>query len=216
MAPSEVVPKPPGLSPRQQQVLAVIREWVERHGYPPTVREIGAAVGLGSPSSVAHHLKVLEHRGLLRRVAHGPRAVDARPSPGLATPNRPGPRTGVRVPLVGTIAAGVPILADEHVEEILTLPSELVGCGTLFALHVRGDSMIEAGITDGDIIVVRQQAVADDGDIVAAMIDDEATVKVYRTRAGRVELVPCNPLYPVIPGDRAAILGKVVCVLGRP
>jgi repressor LexA len=194
----------------------VIREWVEHNGYPPTVREIGAAVGLRSPSSVAHHLKALERRGLVRRAARGPRAVDARPSSGFAPSDGSGPRPGVPVPLVGTVAAGVPILAQEHVEEVLTLPSELVGHGTLFALHVRGDSMIEAGIADGDVIVVRQQAVADNGDIVAAMIDDEATVKVYRARAGRVELVPRNPLYPIIPGDQAVILGKVVCVLGRP
>jgi repressor LexA len=215
MTSSDLSSDPPGLSTRQQQILAVIREWVERHGYPPTVREIGAAVGLGSPSSVAHHLKVLQGRGLVRRAAHGPRAVDARPLRGLATPGGPGPRSGVQVPLLGAIAAGAPILAEEHVEEILTLPTELVGRGTLFALHVRGDSMIQAGIADGDVIVVRQQAVADNGDIVAAMIDDEATVKVYRTRDGAVELVPRNPRYPVIPGDQAVILGKVVCVLRR-
>lgn len=212
----DAAPDPPDLSPRQRHILAVIREWVERHGYPPTVREIGAAVGLGSPSSVAHHLKVLQRRGLVRRAARGPRAVDARPSPGVDPPHGPGPRPGVRVPLLGTIAAGAPILAEEHVEDILTLPVGLVGHGTLFALHVRGDSMIEASIADGDVIVVRQQAVADNGDIVAAMIDDEATVKVYRTHGGRVELVPRNPLYRVIPGDRAVILGKVVCVLRRP
>jgi repressor LexA len=211
---------PPGLSARQQHILAVIREWVDQHGYPPTVREIGAAVGLGSPSSVAHHLKVLQRRGLVRRAAHGSRAVDARPSSGstvvTTVSDNPGPRPGAVVPLLGSIAAGTPILADEQVEEILTLPSEFAGRGTLFALHVRGDSMIEAGIADGDVIVVRQQDVADDGDIVAAMIDDEATVKVYRTHAGRVELVPRNPVYPVIPGDQAVILGKVVCTLHRP
>jgi repressor LexA len=201
------------LSPRQQHILAVIREWVDQHGYPPTVREIGTAVGLGSPSSVAHHLKVLQRHGLVRRAAHGSRAVDARPP---SVPDGPGPRPGASVPLVGSIAAGMPILADEQIEEILTLPSEFAGRGTLFALHVRGDSMIEAGIADGDVIVVRQQDAADDGDIVAAMIDDEATVKVYRTRAGRVELVPRNPVYPVIPGDQAVILGKVVCTLHRP
>jgi repressor LexA len=212
MMSSDAPPDPPGLSPRQQHILAVIREWVERHGYPPTVREIGAAVGLGSPSSVAHHLNALERRGLLRRAPREPRAVDARPSAGI---DGPATRFGVRIPLLGTIAAGAPILAEEHVEEILSLPAGLVGRGTLFALHVRGDSMIEAGIADGDVIVVRQQAVADNGDVVAALIDDEATVKVYRTRGGRVELVPRNPLYPVIPADRATILGKVVCVLRR-
>ncbi|GAA0400513.1 transcriptional repressor LexA [Micromonospora gifhornensis] len=143
------------------------------------MREIGAAVGLGSPSSVAHHLKTLERHGLLRRTPGGPRAVDARPPVG-------------------------------------NTPTGLVGRGTLFALRVRGDSMVDAGIANGDVIVVRQQAVADNGDIVAAMIDHEATVKQYRTRDGKVELVPHNPHYPVIPGDRATILGKIVCVLHRP
>lgn len=203
-------PNAAGLTARQQQVLTAIREWVERRGYPPTVREIGAEVGLGSPSSVAHHLKALERRGLLRRFAHGSRAVDARPR-AEATRRR----SGVPVPLLGTIAAGAPILADEHVEEVLTLPATLVGRGTLFALRVRGDSMIDAGITEGSVIVVRQQAVADNGDIVAALIDDEATVKVYRRDGGRVELVPRNPRYPVIPADEAVILGKVVCVLSH-
>ncbi|MEV0732177.1 transcriptional repressor LexA [Polymorphospora sp. NPDC050346] len=215
MTSSELPPDLPGLSPRQQQILAVIRQWVERHGYPPTVREIGAAVGLGSPSSVAYHLKVLEERGFLRRAARGPRAVDARPSRHSDAPADPGERSGVQVPLLGSIAAGAPILAEEHVEEVLTLPRKLVGHGRLFALHVRGDSMVEAGIADGDVVVVRQQAVADSGDIVAAMIDDEATVKVLRIRDGAVDLLPRNPRYPVIPGDRAVILGKVVCVLSR-
>ncbi|MEU1813481.1 transcriptional repressor LexA [Micromonospora aurantiaca (nom. illeg.)] len=207
---------PLGLSPRQQQILTVIREWVQRHGYPPTVREIGAAVGLGSPSSVAHHLKALEQRGLLRRAARGPRAVDARPSSNGDHQETPTAPSGISVPLLGTIAAGTPILADEHVEEVLSLPAAMVGRGRLFALRVRGDSMIEAAIADGDVIVVRQQAVADNGDTVAALIDGEATVKVYRARDGRVELVPRNPLYPVIPGDQATILGKVICVLHRP
>ena len=205
-------PDPARLSPRQQHILAAIREWVERHGYPPTVREIGAVVGLGSPSSVTHHLKALERSGLLRRAARGPRAVDARPQAEVDAVHL---RSGVPVPLLGTIAAGAPILADEHVEEILTLPTELVGRGTLFALHVRGDSMIDAGISGGDVIVVRQQSVADNGDIVAALIDDEATVKVYRQRDGQVELVPRNPRYPVIPANQAVVLGKVVCVLRR-
>jgi repressor LexA len=204
----------PGLTVRQQQILTMIREWVDHHGYPPTVREIGAAVGLGSPSSVAHHLTVLQQRGLIRRTARGPRAVDARP-------RRPGPgadlvEAQVTVPLVGTIAAGTPILADEHVDEHLTLPASLVGHGTLFALRVRGDSMIDAAICDGDVVVVRQQPVADNGDIVAAMIDGEATVKVYRrTRDGHVELVPRNQAYEVIPADDAVVLGKVVSVLRR-
>jgi repressor LexA len=199
-----------GLTARQRHILAAIRESVERHGYPPTVREIGAEVGLGSPSSVAHHLKVLEHRGLLRRSAHGSRAVDARPQAEVDGAQR---RPGVPVPLLGAIAAGVPILADQHIEEVLTLPAEMVGRGTLFALRVRGDSMIGAGISDGSVIVVRQQAVAENGDIVAALIDDEATVKVYRREGASVELVPRNPSYPVIPAEHAVILGKVVCVV---
>ena len=216
MTSSDAAPDSPGLNPRQQRILAVIREWVERHGYPPTVREIGVAVGLKSSSSVAHHLKALERRGFVRRAPGGFRALDARRPTTVDPSTDTAAQPGVRVPLLGTIAAGPPILADEHIEEILTLPSELVGRGTLFALRVRGDSMIEAGIADGDIVVVRKQQVADNGDIVAAMIDDEATVKVYRIRRGRIELVPRNPLYPVIPADEAVILGKVVCVLHRP
>ncbi|WP_432824499.1 transcriptional repressor LexA [Dactylosporangium sp. CA-092794] len=199
-------------SPRQQSILTVIRESIERRGYPPTVREIGAAVGLGSPSSVAHHLKAMERQGLLRRDRHGPRAVDIRgPNDAMAQ----GADPGVPVPLLGTIAAGGPILAEQLPDDELTLPTTLVGHGTLFALHVKGDSMIEAAICDGDIVVVRQQAVADNGDIVAAMLDGEATVKAYRVRDGHVELVPRNPHYQVIPGDDAVILGKMVCVLRR-
>ncbi|SCL36000.1 transcriptional repressor LexA [Micromonospora aurantiaca (nom. illeg.)] len=217
MTAPDVPPGPVSLTDRQRQILAVIRGWVQRHGYPPTVREIGAAVGLGSPSSVAHHLKTLAHHGLIRRAPGEPRAVDARP---LVDDDDPPVKSetqrGTRVPLLGAIAAGTPILADEHVEEMLALPAELVGRGTLFALRVRGDSMIEAAITDGDFIVVRQQAVADNGDLVAAMIDGEATVKQYRTRDGRIELVPRNPRYPVLPGAHATILGKVVCILHRP
>ncbi|MFF5173638.1 transcriptional repressor LexA [Micromonospora sp. NPDC000089] len=214
MTSSDPPPEPPGLSIRQQQILTVIREWVERHGYPPTVREIGTEVGLRSPSSVAHHLKVLHQRDLVRRAAHWPRAVDARPRAPV-TAGGSAPRSGVQVPLLGVIAAGTPILAEEHIEEILALPAEMVGCGTLFALRVRGDSMIEAAIADGDLIVVRQQPVADNGDIVAAMIDDEATVKVFHASAGVVTLLPRNPQYAAIPGNQAVILGKVVCVLRR-
>ncbi|MDG4793054.1 transcriptional repressor LexA [Micromonospora sp. WMMD1082] len=217
MTAPDVPPGPVSLTDRQRQILAVIRAWVQRHGYPPTVREIGAAVGLGSPSSVAHHLKTLAHHGLIRRAPGGPRAVDARP---LVDDDDPPVKSeaqrGALVPLLGAIAAGTPILAEEHVEEMLALPAELVGRGTLFALRVRGDSMIDAAITDGDIIVVRQQPVADNGDLVAAMIDGEATVKQYRTRDGRIELVPRNPRYPVLPGAHATILGKVVCILHRP
>jgi repressor LexA len=200
------------LTTRQQQIVAMIRDWVDRHGYPPTMREIGAAVGLASPSSVAHQLKTLEELGLLRRDARGSRAVDIRsagPAPEPAT------STDTRVPVLGAIAAGAPILAEEQVEDELTLPVSLVGHGKLFALRVKGDSMIDAAICDGDLVVVRQQQVAENGDIVAAMIDGEATVKALRLSGHRIELVPRNPAYDVIPGDHAVILGKVVSVLRR-
>jgi repressor LexA len=199
----------PQLTPRQHQILAMIREWVDRHGYPPTMREIAAAVGLASPSSVAHQLAVLEERGHLRRDARGSRAVDIRPGAEAQS------ESDVRVPLLGTIAAGTPILAEQHVEDELTLPLSLVGHGTLFALRVQGDSMIEAAICDGDLVVVRQQSTADNGDIVAALLDDEATVKVLRRSAAGVELVPRNPAFDVLPGNDATILGKVVSVLRR-
>ena len=194
------------ISATQRRILEVIRQSNRERGYPPSVREIGSIVGLGSTSSVAHHLKALERHGLLRRDAHGARAVDVR---------GPDDDAAVSVPLLGAIAAGVPIPAEESVEDELTLPLALVGHGTLFALKVRGDSMIDAAICDGDVVVVRRQAVADNGDIVAAMIEGEATVKVFRSRDGHVELVPRNPAYDVIPGDAAVILGKIVSVLRR-
>ncbi|BCJ72938.1 transcriptional repressor LexA [Catellatospora bangladeshensis] len=204
------------LSSRQKRILAVIRDWVEQHGYPPTVREIGEAVGLVSPSSVAYQLKELERKGFLRRDPSRPRAVDVRtaadPDEEAALAARPTP---VYVPLLGRIAAGGPILAEESIEEVLPLPRELVGQGTLFSLQVKGDSMIEAAICDGDWVVVRQQPTAENGDIVAAMIDGEATVKVYRLRDGHVQLMPRNPAYDPIPGDAAVILGKVVFVMRR-
>ena len=204
------------LSPRQSSILTVIRAWVDEHGYPPTMREIGAAVGLASPSTVAHHMTILEKNGFLRRDARGSRAVDIRPPIGEtpAEESRPG-GNDIRVPLLGAIAAGAPILAEEHVEDELTLPASLVGRGTLFALTVRGDSMVDAAICDGDLVVVRQQRVAEDGEIVAAMLDGEATIKVLRRRDGHVELLPRNPAYQPIPADHAEILGKVVSVLRR-
>ncbi|GIF14508.1 transcriptional repressor LexA [Actinoplanes teichomyceticus] len=198
---------PPRITAKQQRILAVIRESVRERGFPPTVREIGAAVGLVSPSSVAHHLKVLERHGLLRRQPHGSRAVDVR------EPVTPDP--AVTIPLLGQIAAGAPILAEEHVADHLTVSTGMVGHGTLFALTVKGDSMIDAAICDGDVVVVRQQPVAENGEIVAAMIDGEATVKTFQRRNGRVELIPQNPAYTVIPGDEAVILGKVVSVIRR-
>lgn len=194
------------ITARQERILTVIRESVRDRGYPPTVREIGAAVGLVSPSSVSHHLKALERHGLLRRRPNESRAVDVR---------RPVADPSITVPVLGDIAAGVPILAEEHVTDHITVAREMVGHGTFFALNVKGDSMIDAAICDGDVVVVRRQPVAENGDIVAALIGDEATVKVLRRRAGRVELVPRNPMYQIIAGDDAIVLGKVVCVLRR-
>lgn len=202
---------PPPVSAKQTLILQVIADWVQRHGYSPTVREIGAAVGLRSPSSVTHHLKALERHGLVRR-ARSPRTLR---SPSLQATAAVEEGHTVRVPLLGTVAAGYPILAEQLVEDDLLLPISLVGRGTMFALNVKGDSMVEAAICDGDTVIVRQQPVAHSGDIVAALIDGEATIKAYRTRGGRVELVPCNPLYKVLSGDNAVILGKVTCVLRR-
>jgi repressor LexA len=212
----------PGLTPRQQRILAVIRDSVERRGYPPSVREIGEAVGLASPSSVAHQLSALQKKGFLRRDPNRPRAVDVRPSdpdPALAAGEdaalraaRPVPAF---VPVVGRIAAGGPILAEQAVEEVFPLPREIVGEGELFLLKVVGDSMVDAAICDGDWVVVRQQPVAENGEIVAAMIDGEATVKTFRRRDGHVWLLPHNPAYAPIPGDEATILGRVVTVLRR-
>ena len=209
------------LTPRQRQILTMIREWVDLHGYPPTMREIAKAVGLASPSSVAHQLTVLEDRAYIRRDARGSRAVTLTPEGWalLEGPERPvtalRETDDVRVPLLGAIAAGTPILAQQDIEDELTLPQSLVGRGTLFALKVRGDSMIDAAICDGDLVVVRRQPTAENGDIVAALIDDEATVKVLRTDGRRADLVPRNPAYDVIPGNDATILGKVVSVLRR-
>lgn len=199
---------------RQHKILQVIRDSVERRGYPPSVREIGQAAGLKSPSSVAHQLKVLEKRGLIRRDPNRPRAVDIRPREEVPeeTSEQPAP---VYVPVVGRIAAGGPILAEQAVEEIFPLPREVVGEGTLFLLRVVGDSMIDAAITDGDWVVVRQQPMADSGEIIAAMIDGEATVKTFKRSDNRVWLMPQNPAYQPIPAEDAVILGRVVSVIRK-
>jgi repressor LexA len=209
-----------GLTPRQRKVLEFIRESVERRGFPPTIREIGDAVGLASTSSVSYQLVALQRKGFLRRDATKPRAVDVRlprEMPGGLDSEQvhsqfPEPKY---VPVLGRIAAGGPILAEQAVEEVFPLPKELVGDGTLFMLKVVGDSMIDAAIADGDWVVVRQQPTAENGDIVAAMLDGEATVKTYKRRDGHVWLMPHNPAYEPIFGDEAAILGRVVTVLRR-
>jgi repressor LexA len=212
-----------GLTQRQRRVLEVIRDSIERRGYPPSVREIGEAVGLSSASSVAHQLSVLQKKGWLRRDPNRPRALDVR-LPGdspHALPAQPELGEDVSaaaptyVPLVGRIAAGGPVLAEQAVEDVFPLPRELVGEGTLFMLKVVGDSMIEAAICDGDWVVVRQQPTAENGEIVAAMIDGEATVKTYKRRDGHVWLLPHNPAFEPIPGDDATVLGRVVSVLRR-
>ncbi|MGK5444417.1 transcriptional repressor LexA [Micromonospora sp. URMC 105] len=205
------------LTARQRRILEFIRSWVERQGYPPSVREIGEAVGLVSPSSVAYQLKELEKKGFLRRDPNRPRAVDVRaPSDAvddeLSRSQRPAP---AYVPMLGRIAAGGPILAEQAVEDIFPLPRELVGEGEVFMLQVKGDSMLDAAICDGDWVVVRQQPTADSGEIVAAMLDGEATVKTYRRRDGHVWLMPQNPAFDPIPGDDATIMGRVVAVLRR-
>jgi repressor LexA len=208
------------LTPRQRLILDYIRETVDRRGYPPTVREIGEAVGLVSPSSVAYQMGVLQRKGYLRKDPNRPRAVDVRPPSELAIADdeeavraaRPAP---AYVPVLGRIAAGGPILAEQAVEDVFPLPRELVGEGTLFLLQVKGDSMLDAAICDGDWVVVRQQPTANNGEIVAAMLDGEATVKTYRFREGHIWLMPHNPAFEPISGDEATILGKVVAVLRR-
>jgi repressor LexA len=221
-----------GLTQRQRRVLEVIRDSIERRGYPPSVREIGEAVGLSSASSVAHQLSVLQRKGWLRRDPNRPRALDVRLPGEIGGATEPaaealagtGAASGVDeasaprptyVPLVGRIAAGGPVLAEQAVEDVFPLPRELVGEGTLFMLKVAGDSMVDAAICDGDWVVVRQQPTAENGEIVAAMIDGEATVKTYKRRDGHVWLLPHNPAYEPIPGDDATILGRVVTVLRR-
>ncbi|QBJ97042.1 transcriptional repressor LexA [Rhodococcus sp. ABRD24] len=202
------------LPPRQQLILLTIRDCVASNGCPPSTREIADAVGLRSTSSVSKHLKSLEQQGFLRRGSSMARQLDVRPFLAGSAPGRSSENT-VTVPVVGDIAAGAPILAEEHTDEMLALPRELVGSGTVFALRVRGESMVDAAICDGDIVVVRRQDEAHSGEIVAAMIDGEATVKVLRRRGGHVFLEPRNPAYQVIDGDDAVVLGKVVSVMRR-
>ena len=240
-----------GLTPRQERVLRCIRDAVEQRGYPPSMREIGEAVGLTSPSSVAHQLNALQRKGHLRRDPNRPRALevvlrdgvvrplshrapdghDAAEAPGpgsaaVAVRGRTGPRPAGRstgdgqggahptmAPLVGRIAAGGPILAEQQVEDVYALPRQLVGDGELFVLRVVGDSMVDVAICDGDFVVVRRQPVAENGEIVAAMIDGDATVKTYRHRDGHVWLLPHNAAYEPIAGDDATILGRVVAVM---
>ena len=218
------------LTDRQRRIMQVIEESVRRHGYPPTLREIGDAAGLASTSSVSHQLISLQKKGYVSRGAGRPRSAVVRP----VADHEPGPSAEpggsyrdlaahkiTPVPLVGRIAAGPQILADQIIEDVFPLPQRLVGDGNLIMLNVVGDSMINAAIADGDWVVVRRESDVENGDIVAAMIesdtsaDGEATVKTFKRSDGHVWLIPHNPLYTPILGDTATIIGKVVAVLRR-
>ena len=230
---SELPDGPPdatGLTPRQQRVLAHIKEAIEKRGYPPSMREIGEAVGLTSSSSVAHQLRVLEEKGFLKRDPNRPRALEvflpevmaARRSLGAAEETQYDETDigdtvtpATYVPVLGRIAAGGPILAEERVEDVFPLPKQLVGEGTLFLLQVAGDSMVDAAICDGDYVVIRQEQTAENGDIVAALIDGEATVKTFQRKNGQLWLLPHNAAYEPIDGTNASILGIVTAVLRK-
>jgi repressor LexA len=216
-------PDASGLTPRQQRVLTVIKDSIERRGYPPSMREIGERVGLTSSSSVAHQLRVLEEKGYLKRDPNRPRALSVFDPDAGGAEESAFDETGVGdavpaaayVPVVGRIAAGGPILAEERVEDVFPLPKQLVGDGQLFLLEVRGDSMVDAAICDGDYVVIRQQPTAENGEIVAALLDGEATVKTFQRKGGQVWLLPHNDAYDPIDGTHATILGKVTAVLRR-
>ncbi|HEV8421117.1 MAG TPA: transcriptional repressor LexA [Actinomycetota bacterium] len=200
------------ITARQRRIIEFIRKTVRERGYPPTVREIGEAVGLASSSSVHAQLANLERRGLVRRDPTKPRAMELR-GPGASR------RGGVDVPLVGRVSAGSPVLAEQNIEEYLTVPTGFAGADDHFALRVSGDSMIGAGILDGDLVVVRRQDAADEGDIVAVLLpgaaEHEATVKRLHKKGGRVMLVPENPTMEPFEMTEGTILGRVVAVLRK-
>lgn len=221
-------PDPATLSDRQRRILEVIRDAVVLRGYPPSIREIGDAAGLQSTSSVAYQLNQLEKKGFLRRDPNKPRAVDVRTLPSTDLGKKPGRRTGAKgpqapagataanfIPVVGRIAAGSPILAEQEIEEYYPLPADLVGDGELFMLQVVGESMKNAGILDGDWVVVRSQPVAEQGEFVAALIDGEATAKEFHTDSTGTWLLPHNEDFAPIPGDKAEIMGKIVSVFRK-
>lgn len=224
--PNKGRPDAAALSDRQRKVLDAIREHVAKHGFAPSFREIGEASGLKSPSSVKHQLQVLSDKGFIRMNANKGRAIELiendqtahattiLPFPDAASANEPIAESH-DVPLVGRIAAGVPITAEQHIDDVMRLPERLTGTGNLFMLEVHGDSMIDAAICDGDFVVIREQHTAQNGDIVAALLDDEATVKTFRKENGHVWLIPHNPAYSPIDGTHAEIMGKVVTVLRK-
>ena len=214
-----------GLTARQRRILEVIRDAVLDRGYPPSIREIADRVGLASSSSAAHQLKVLQAKGFLFRDPHRPRALEVRLPESMSAHDEVAmpfesdlqehSAPSVTVPVLGRIAAGGPILAEETLDDVFPLPKQLVGEGTLFMLEVRGDSMVDAAICSGDYVVVRQEQTAENGEIVAALIDGEATVKTFQRKDGHVWLLPHNPAYDPIDGTHATILGKVTAVLRR-
>lgn len=213
------------LSARQRRILEVIRDAIVLRGYPPSIREIGDAAGLQSTSSVAYQLKELEKKGFLRRDPNKPRAVDIRHLTETAPKQRDDKQSASQtadagpaptyVPVVGRIAAGSPILAEQNIDEYYPMPADLVGDGELFMLQVVGESMREAGILDGDWVVVRSQPVAEQGDFVAAMLDGEATVKEFHKDATGVWLLPHNENFSPIKGDQSQIMGKVVSLMRK-
>lgn len=210
------------LGKRQLAIYDFIRTYTDEHGYPPSVREIGAAVGLASPSTVHMHLKVLEERGLIKRDSKKPRTIevmqdrqlpDADAGQPLASVSEDVGSNVIRLPLVGRVAAGVPILAEQNVEETLALPTSVVGDASSFVLRVRGESMVNAGIYDGDYIVVKEQRDAHDGEIVVALIDDSATVKTFYRERDRVRLQPENDTMSPIYVENPIILGRVTALI---
>lgn len=200
------------LTEKQQAILQMIQREVRQRGYPPSYREIGDAVGLSSLSSVTHQLGQLELQGYIRRDPSRPRTIEVLVDDEVDETVGSVQQASF-VPLVGRIAAGIPITAEQQVEDVFPLPKQLVGTGDLFMLKVVGDSMIDAAICDGDWVVVRQQQTADNGDIVAAMLDGEATVKVFKQRDGHTWLLPRNSAFEPILGDESDVLGRVVAVL---
>ena len=209
------------LGKRQIAIYDFIRTYTDEHGYPPSVREIGAAVGLASPSTVHMHLKVLEESGLIKRDSKKPRTIEVMDDRAdkddsqqpLAKVTEDGASNVIRLPLVGRVAAGVPILAEQNVEETLALPTSVVGDASSFVLRVRGESMINAGIFDGDYIVVKEQHDAHDGEIVVALLDDSATVKTFYRERDRVRLQPENDMMSPIYVENPVILGRVTALI---
>jgi repressor LexA len=200
------------LSARQLSILEFIKSSSDSQGYAPSMREIGDAAGLNSPASVKYQLDILEEKGFIRRDENRGRAMEVVLPDHMTGESASTDKTRF-IPLVGSIAAGVPITADQQVEETLPLPESLVGKGDLFMLKVKGESMIDAAICDGDYVVIRQQKDANNGEIVAAMIDGEATVKTFSRKSGHIWLLPANDDFAPIDGDNCEILGKVTAVL---